>query len=119
MVSCTDADRKTADRAVQQFHDRFNAGEFAAIYADAAQEFRDTTEQGFWLDLLESVRQKAGGFESTSITSSRVETGTAGTTVTAVYETRFERLSANEHFFWRISGDSARLLGYHIDAPNR
>jgi len=118
LTSCSDADRATADLATQAFHQQFNAGQFVEIYTGATQEFRAATSQTDWVALLDALRRRAGAFQSTKQTSWLVNSGTAGTTVTATYSTTFAQLITTERFSWRIQNGTAILLGYRVDAPD-
>lgn len=117
-VACGDAERASAEDAVRAFHDHFNAGAFDIVYAAASPEFRAATRQEDWVSLLEAIRRKAGRFETANQDSWFLNSGSAGTTVTVTYTSKFERLSAMERFSWRIEGKKAVLLGYRIDSPD-
>jgi hypothetical protein len=106
-----------ADQAVEQFHDRYAAEQWAAIYDAADQQFRRTTNVSDWSDLMTAMRRKLGTFRSTSRRNVNFVSDTAGTTVMQTFDTTFEQGHATEQFGWAISGDHAVLLRYYINSP--
>lgn len=102
---------------METFHQRYNASEFEAIYVAASDRFQTATSQSDWVTFLVAVRQKAGLVISATQDSWRVDSGTSGTTVAAVYTTHFEKLTAVESFSWRVQDGKAFLLAYRIESP--
>jgi hypothetical protein len=43
--------------------------------------------------------------------------GTEGRQITLAYESEFQKGHAKETFVWRLHGDRAALIGYHVDSP--
>ena len=109
--------REIAESGTQAFRNRAAKGEFTTIYREAAPEFQKSATEADFAKLLEGIGRKLGAWQSSKPPAWRVFSGTGGRTVTFGYASQFEKGSANEEFIWRIQGDRAVLVGYHINSP--
>jgi hypothetical protein len=116
LTSCFGQDADLAARAVDQFHDQLNAGQFHDIYSQSSEEFRNATKESDWTALLGAVQRKLGKVTSSKQTSVNVSTGTFGTAVNQSYATQFANGTGTENFSWAIRGGKAVLVGYRIDS---
>ncbi len=109
-----DVDRKPAESAVTQFHQRLDAAQFDTIYNDAAPSFRNAVRKDTFIALLTSVHGKLGGVKSTTEKRWTSKIGDTSVMLTLNYATTFAGGAADERFIWRLEGDSVQLAGYDV-----
>ena len=109
---------RVADSAVGHFHALLNQSEYEELYGDATDEFRRMGERSEQIAFLEKVHTRMGNAGKTKLAGFHNNATNKGTFVNLVYQTDFEQGQAREGFVWRVSGEQARLIGYHIDSPN-
>jgi hypothetical protein len=109
--------REIAEAGTHAFRGHAAKGEFASIYREAAPEFQKSTTEADFAKLMEGIARKLGAWQSSKPPAWRVFSGTGGRTVTFGYASQFDKGNANEEFIWRIEGDGAHLVGYHINSP--
>jgi hypothetical protein len=109
--------REAAETGTQAFRRRAANGEFSGIFREAAPEFQKSTTEADFANLMEGIGRKLGAWQSSKPPAWKVFSGTGGRTVTFGYASQFEKGPANEEFIWRIQGDRAILVGYHINSP--
>jgi hypothetical protein len=109
--------REIGERAVAQFHNQFNAGQYHEIYAQSDEGFRKGTSEPDTLAYFDAVHRKLGTVKNINQTEWRVNATTGGTVVTLAYDTEFTEGHANEQFVFYVSGDNARLFHYTINSP--
>ena len=125
ITSCSARKNKgIAERAVEHFHDQFNAERYHDIYTQADKEFRKTIvgwnegekEALAWFD---TVHRKLGTVKTANETKWNVDTNVTrgGKVVNLSYNTQFSEGNAQEHFMFFVHGDDARLATYSIDSP--
>lgn len=105
------------ERAVVQFHNQFNAGQYHEIYAQSDEGFRKASSEEDTLTLLDAVRQKLGTVKQADQKGWHVNATPAGTMVSLTYEVEFSEGKGTEDFVFHISGDKALLYNYHINSP--
>ena len=112
-------DKDLAADAMDQFHERFNAGEFDKIYDTADADFQRTTTRTDFLKLLDAVHRKLGDYKNCDNhgwNTWNTNTFNSDTSVTLHYKTTFKKGEGDEEFVYRVSGTRARLRGYHINS---
>jgi hypothetical protein len=109
--------KEIGERAVVQFHNQLNAGQYHDIYAQADEGFRKGTSEPDMLAYFDAVHRKLGTVKNANQTGWHVNATTAGTVVTLGYDTEFTEGHANEQFVFYVSGDNARLFHYNINSP--
>jgi hypothetical protein len=98
-----------------EFHARFNNGQFAQIHDDANPEFQNATTGAQLASLLGDHRARLGPFTRTTSTRAvEVSRATSGTVVRVVYDSAFAQGFAEEQFVWRMQGAQTRLWKYWI-----
>ena len=118
-ASCsTKEDLETAERAVEKFHQAYNAQQFDAIYGKTTDELKKNATSEDFVAMLETVQRKLGKMTETKRTNWTVNFSAGGTTVKLVYETSFEQGKGTETFTYRVSGKKALLMGYDITSKN-
>ena len=110
-------DKETAADAMDQFHDRYNAGDFGKIYDTADADFQASTTRTDWLKLMDAVHRKLGNYKTCASQGWKTNTNNFDTTVGLRYKSTFEKGDGTEDFVFHISGKRAELRSYHIDAP--
>lgn len=105
-----------AEKEVAEFHARYDAGQFAQIWTDADDSFRGSTAEPDFLRFIGAVHRKLGAVQETKVVGTNTFYGTGGTRITLVHETTFKSGKGTEQFVLRMDGDSARLVGYHINS---
>jgi hypothetical protein len=110
------ADTDAAEQAVPKFHQQLNAGRFAEIYSQSADELKRATTQQDFVALLDAVHRKLGDTKATNKTGWNVNYQTSGSFVTLTYKTNFDGGAAQEQFVFRLQDKSAILVSYHINS---
>ncbi len=109
-------DKDVAADAMDQFHERFNAGDFDKIYDTADAEFQGSNTRADFLKLLAAVHRKLGDYKSCDNHGWSTNSFNFDTSVTLRYTTTFTKGAADEVFDYRVSGTRATLRGYHINS---
>jgi hypothetical protein len=105
-----------AERAVVEFHQRLDRGEFATIYADAHPDFRTASSEPDFVAFVGAVHRKLGNVKSTEQVSWKIGSFNLKTEVMLAYKTTFDSGSGMETFNFRIDGGHAILRGYNINS---
>jgi len=113
---CTKS-RETAAAGTEAFRKHAARGDFSDIYREAAPEFQKSATEADFAKLMAGITGKLGAWQSSNTPTWRVFSGTGGRTVTLGYASQFQKGGANEEFIWRIEGDRAILVAYHINSP--
>ena len=118
IVGCRDTFKgeALAEAQIPAFHDRLNAKRFEEIYITAGDEFRSAATKENALALFAAVQKKLGKVRNSSTTKWNVRTFNFVTTVVLVVDTDFEQGKGTETFTFRVSGDTATLVGYNINS---
>ncbi|HVO56542.1 MAG TPA: hypothetical protein VMT51_02485 [Dongiaceae bacterium] len=102
--------------AGKKFHERLNAQDAAAIYADADPQFRQATKLEDLTALVNRVHDRLGAVTDPTRTGFNVNFNAGGSTITLTYSTKFQLGEAQETFLWRKQGESMKLLNYRIQS---
>jgi hypothetical protein len=116
---CTSALRmgsRLAQPAVQQFHQQLDAGQYQAICNQAAEGFCASGADGEAVRFLKGVHEKLGHAGAAKGGPINVNAGTAGTFVTAQFDTSFALGPAVETFTWIKSGSTLKLYRYDVQS---
>ena len=106
--------KEHADRAVAEFHERFNRGEFEALWDAAGEELKRVATREDFTALLTAVRRKLGDVTGSTIRSWRVGSMDLKTLVALQQDTTFATGKAIESFQFVVQDERATLIGYHI-----
>jgi hypothetical protein len=109
--------KEVGERAVGQFHNQFNAGQYHEIYAQSDEGFRKATSEADTLALFEAVRRKLGTVKNSNQTRWHANVSPAGTMVTLAYDVEFSEGKGTEQFVFHINGDKALLFNYNVNSP--
>lgn len=104
------------ERGVAEFHDRFNAEQFDAIYDGASEMYKQVAARDETIALLRTVRSKLGAAGRSDLKQWRVNTTADGILLSMTYSTRYEQDTAIESFIFQIKGEDVRLAGFNIDS---
>ena len=119
--SCSLTKRKEmGERAVDQFHNQFNAGQYHEIYTQSDEGFRKSTSEADTVALFEAVRRKLGTVKNANQTTWHVNTtpaGPAGTVITLAYDVEYSEGKGIEQFVFQVRGDKALLRNYNVNSP--
>jgi hypothetical protein len=110
------ADISSAERAVMKFHALLDAGRFTEIFEQSSDDLKKASPQSEFVALLEAVHRKLGDTKSAVDQAWNVNHHTSGTFITLTYKTVYSEGEADEQFVFRMQGDSAALVRYHINA---
>ena len=108
--------KETAANAMDEFHDRFNAGQFDKIYDTADADFQGAMARADFLKFIEAVHRKLGNYKTCANQGWKSNTFNGDTSVDLRYKTTFEKGQGDEDFVFRVSGTRATLRGYHINS---
>ena len=104
------------ERAVARFHQLFSASQYAEIYADTTESFREAATDAEFVEFLGAVRRKLGNIRACERTGLEVNWDGDTTSIWLSYETAYELGIATEQFVWVLDGEKARLESYQIDS---
>lgn len=110
------ADTKTAETGVTDFHRAMDAGQYAPIYDASSGDMKSSISRDEFVKFLAGLHGKMGPYRSGKTTGWNVNYGTGGHMVTLTREAQFERGPGTEVFVFRVSGEKASLVGYHINS---
>jgi hypothetical protein len=117
--SCsTKEDLAAAERAVEKFHQAYNAGRFDEIYEKTTDELKKNASQEDFVGMLETIQRKLGKMTETKRANWNVSFSVSGSTVKVIYETSFALGTGTETFDYQLSGKKAVLMGYNITSKN-
>jgi hypothetical protein len=108
--------KEAADRAVKQFHEQLDKGEFKNIYSAAHPDLKAVSTEKDFIALLEAVHRKLGMVQSSEPAGWNVNTFNFKINVVVGYKTKFAEGEAVETFTYRVEGEKALLLGYNINS---
>jgi hypothetical protein len=99
------------------FHQQMASGDLAGIYNNADNRYRQAVDRTKSDALFSSIARKLGAPLDCKQGNTNISVGTSGTTIVSVCTTRFAKDATGvETFTWVKSGDTYRLLGYHINS---
>lgn len=104
-----------ATDATQRFHQQFNSGEYGQIYSEADLQ-GDQRNRDEFIEFLAAVHGKMGDFRSSNNTNLAVHSEAGDTTVTAKFDSTYERGRAKETFVWSKANGHLRLQSYDIQS---
>lgn len=113
---CAEDRRVTAEKGVETFHARFNAAQYADIYAAGTDQFRGQSPQALFVKRLTDVRALYGQVKKTQRTKWQPTAGAGKDAVfyTFVQQTEFERGRGEERFVWEVRDGQSYLQGYSL-----
>ena len=104
------------DKAVDQFHDRFNEKEFEKIFDQASNEFKQAYDKKKSLKHFKKIYDYLGKVERTKRGGWAVDIQPFGLEVTANFETAFERGSGKEKFVFLVGDEKVELMIYEFSS---
>lgn len=118
LVGCGDLlkGKSLAEPQVATFHARLNQRQFDDIYTEAGDQFRKAATKEKVVQLFSAIDRKLGPAKSWTTKTWTTHTRNFVTTAVLVVDTVFEKGAGTETFTFRISGDSAIMIGYHINS---
>jgi hypothetical protein len=116
-VGCSMSDDAAlAEAEVARFHEAFNSQRFDGLYENGAKELKAAAGKEDFVKLLRFVHRKLGTVSASDKLSWHVNYQTGGTFVTLVYDTTFTNGKGREQFVYKVSGDQALLVGFHVNS---
>jgi hypothetical protein len=109
--------KQIGERAVVQFHNQFNAGQYHDIYSQTDEGFQKASSEPDTIALFEAIRRKLGTVKNSNQVGWHVNATPMGTMVSLAYEVEFSEGKGTEQFVFRVSGDKASLFNYNINSP--
>ena len=104
-------DKRLATAAVERFHAQLNAGQFQAIYNEAAPAFQSAGSQSTLITAMTQSKQKFGNVvQAVQVAANAFPGGQ----VRFVYNTKFQKGDTTEMFIWQSDGQKASLVMYKI-----
>jgi hypothetical protein len=106
-----------AKEGVGQFHQQLDSEQYDVLYTAADAKLHGMTSKSDFTKLLTAVHRKLGAVQQANLRNTGISWYAGqGETVTLVYETTFTSGSGTEQFVWHITGNEAKLYGYHINS---
>ena len=113
---CSGENLRIAKEATTHVHAQMDSEQFGQLYSEADDALRAATKHQDFLDFMGAVHRKLGRVQNVSQTGFFVNFTTSGTRVRLNYQTKFDGGEAQEEFIWKIKGNQAALVGYHINS---
>ena len=110
------SDVPAAEHGIATFHSDLNAGNFQRIYEASDAQLKGDTSKEMFGKILNAVHTKLGRFKGGKSAGWNDNATTSGRFVTINYEAAYEKGTAQENFVYRITGNHAALVGYHINS---
>jgi hypothetical protein len=108
-----DEDKRTVERAVDQFHKRFNSEQYQDIYNDAHEIYKKSQTQADSLNEFKKTENKFGKMEQVNEQRLKVIIG-APIQIRVVCKAKFDKGEVTETFIFIKDGDTIRLVQYGI-----
>jgi hypothetical protein len=102
------------EEAVASFHEKFNAGDAAAIHTASAPAFQKDVDPAKWKDLQALLQEKLGAWKSGERTVTNVKTANGLQTLEMTWSAIFEKGEGTEEFIFDYSGGKPLLLSYNV-----
>jgi hypothetical protein len=109
--------KEMGERAVDQFHNRFNAGQYHEIYVQSDEGFRKSTSEADTVALFEAIRRKLGTVKNAKPTNWHVNATPTATVITLAYDVEYSEGKGTEQFVFQVRGDKALLFNYNLNSP--
>jgi len=93
-------------------------GEYAAIYDKATPEFRASIGRDVSIAFMTRVHRKMGACQQAPASVAGMTVNTNGSFVTTVSTRSCEKGNLAEQFVWRVTGGTAKLIGYNANSPS-
>ena len=118
LVGCGNVvrDKETAAKAMDQFHARYNAGEYDKIYDTAGTDFQDSNIRTDFLKRLDAAHRQLGPYKTCDSQGWKTNSLGGDTRVELRYRTTFANGQADEEFVYGVSGTRATLRRYRIQS---
>ena len=110
------ASKRSAEEAVEQFHQMVDSGRYQEIYRNSDPELKRITSEEQMTALLAQVHDRMGTVRSSRQSSFNINANNGVSRVVLTYNTEFTSGRATENFNYRVEGGQARLAGYHINS---
>ena len=110
-------DKEKSEAAVAEFHKLFNEGRFDVIYRQSSSKFKEAVTEEQLNNLLDMVKTKLGDVNDTKLSGWNFYVGTAGSTTTLGYESKYTKGDAVEQFQFIAEGGEVKLLHFNVNSP--
>lgn len=104
--------RQVAERAMEEFHADFNAGNYKKIYLESDVLFKSGRGEEVLVRKLEQTKNKFGDVKSSKVTGSSTRDHNRGTDIYLYCDTEFTNGKAKEKFTFVLIGEQVLLEGY-------
>jgi len=105
---------RPVDSQVETYFARFNAGDFASIYADAHPTLAQATKQTDFLAQGQLFSERFGPFESKSIRGITQSADRSGILTNASYDAKFANGYATFEFYFMGNGEDRKLSSVEV-----
>jgi hypothetical protein len=108
--------RKAGEAATAKFHSDWNNSDWDSIIAYCDPAMFENTPEPKLRKFFAAVHAKLGNQQSAKEGVWRSNATTSGTYFLVNFDTQFEKGSGTESFTWKLYGDQAKLVGWHINS---
>jgi hypothetical protein len=117
-AGCASLNQSIANQneVVAQLHERFNTGNFEAIWLSAHPRSQGEIDKAKFAQYLRTVKEKLGKAVSTANSERCFSTANQKTLVFLVQQTAFEKGRAIETITVQMEGDQAILVAYNVQS---
>lgn len=106
------------DKAVAEFHKKFNNKEFDEIYDQSGVEFKGVQDKQKVVETWERIRETLGKVEDTSRGGWTVSKNSMGLIATVNFETTYQKGIGKERFVFFVIDDEVKLTEYEFSSEN-
>lgn len=110
------SDVPAAEHGIVSFHADLNAGNFNKIYDGGGPELKSATSKERFLKILTAVHSRLGTYRSGKAVGWNDNLTTGGHFVSIRFQATYQKGSASEDFGYRMDGNRATLIGYHVNS---
>jgi hypothetical protein len=103
--------------SIRRFHERLDAADFAAIWADADESFRQSVPRADYERFMTNAHARLGNVVATANVRSTPVGAGPGATLLLAQNTTFQNGAGLETFTFLVTPDGARLIGYNLQSP--
>ena len=112
-VNCVPRSEKgKAEKAVSEFHERFNKAAFSEIYDSADQSLKNEFTREEFVNGLKAIREGHGAVQKTELIAIDYNYSSGVRLIKLLHRTNFEKAPADQQFIFVIDDTGPHLKSY-------
>lgn len=120
LCGCSPIKSDQAKEEVVRFHELYQNGEYSSIYSFTSKQFRASTSEGEFIDIMKEMKEKKLGRynKSTLKIVQASHNFLANNEVTLIYYSEYSKKIVKEMFVFEVENGKPELKGYRFDSIN-